>query len=102
MTRADFDSALDSVAKSVAQEHAIPFAEAFQATVTGETDRTLYAGRESCPPTGTGPSPVIKRADEAIAKAAAIERDAEHLSTAYGVPMDQARKQVADFYQNQK
>ena len=99
VTREDFDAALDAVAKSVSEEYAIPYSEAYQSVLTGETGKALYDARAECPPTGAGPVMKSEGEAEAIAKAESMERDAARFSESYGVPLADARKQVADFYQ---
>jgi len=96
LSRADFDTALDSVAKAVAIEEGVPFDDAFIALMEGEQGKMLYAAREACP--ASGPAPAVQKQDTTISKAEEMERAAEHFSQAYNVSLPEARKAVSEYY----
>jgi hypothetical protein len=58
--------------------------------------RELYAAHATLP--ATGPGLVVKREDDAIAKAETTERDTERYAAATGLDLATARRHVADYY----
>jgi len=97
LTRADFDTAIDAVSKSLAAQENISYGDAVQALLSEEQGRALYSGREQCPAVGQGSA--IQKHDATVNKAAEQERAAQQHSDRYGVPIEQARREVAQYYE---
>lgn len=94
ITRDECDHAIEAAVRSIMSEGS-SLANAYQALMDDDIGKSLYAAREACPPIGTGAA--VQKAE--VSKAEEMERAAEHFSQAYNVPLEEARKSVADYYQ---
>ena len=98
LTRADIDTAIETITKSVQQSEGVTYEEAYAATMSGPDGVRLYEAREALPAEGEY-KPMQKFE---VSKSEKLEAEAEHFAKTYNTSIEKARNMVRDFYTDLK